>query len=116
MNRGCYGKCLMAYHDQKHVQEMLQEQKFEKLAKNTLTKPEDIIKEYERIRHNGYVISDEETYPYAVGVGIPISNSNGDVKTCVAISFIKKGKHIKKINELLELLLEHKSEIIKYMV
>jgi DNA-binding IclR family transcriptional regulator len=95
---------------------MLREQQFEKMAKNTLTRTEDILDEYEKIRQNGYVISDEETYPYAVGVGIPIPNSNSEIKTCVAISFIKKGKYNKKINELLELLLEYKSEIIKYMV
>lgn len=116
MNRGCYGKCLMAYHDQTRVNEMLNEQQFEKVAKHTLTKPEDLLIEYEKIRRNGYVISDEETFPYAVGVGIPIPNSNGEIKTCVAISFIKKGKYNKKIDELLELLLQHKSEIIKYMV
>lgn len=116
MNRGCYGKCLMAYHDQIRVKEMLREQKFEKVARNTLTKHEDILDEYEKIRRNGFVISDEETYPYAVGVGIPIFNSNSEVKTCVAISFIKKGKYKKKIHELLELLFKHKSEIIKYMI
>ncbi len=116
MNRGCYGKCLMAYHNQIRVNDMLMEQTFEKFAKNTLTKPEDILNEYEKIRQNGYVISDEETYPYAVGVGIPIPNSSGEIKTCVAISFIKKGKYNKKIDELLAILLKYKNEIIKYMV
>ncbi len=116
INRGCYGKCLMAYYDQKRVEEMLEEQTFTKVAKNTLIQTDDILNEYEKIRQQGYVISDEETFPYAVGVGIPIANSDGEVKTCVAISFLKQGRYKKKIEKMLQILMDHRIEMKQYMI
>lgn len=115
MNRGCYGKCLMAYYNQKKVKELLYSQQFEKICKNTLTDPKEILEEYQKIREQGYVISDEETFNYAVGVGIPIFNSNGNVKTCVAISFFKQSDYKNKIEELKSILFKYSDEISKYI-
>ena len=116
MNRGCYGKCLMAYHDQSRVKKLLEKSNFDKICKNTLTNKEDIIKEYEKIRHQGYVTSDEETFPLAEGVGIPISNSDGKVRTCIAISFLKDKNYKHKMENLKNVLLSYKEEINKYML
>lgn len=115
MNRGCYGKCLMAYYDQKRVRELLYSQKFEKICTNTLTDPEEILKEYKKIREKGYVISDEETFRYAVGVGIPIFDSKNKVIACVAISFLKQNNYIEKIEKLKEILFEYSDEISTHM-
>lgn len=115
MNRGCYGKCLMAYYDQERVRELLYSQKFEKVCTNTLTDPEEILKEYKEIRENGYVISDEETFRYAVGVGIPIFDSKSEVIACVAISFLKQNNYIEKIENLKEILFKYSDEISKHM-
>ncbi len=116
MNRGCYGKCLMAYYNRKRVSEMLDQMKFEKVCLNTLTEKNEILKEYEKIRKQGYVVSDEETFRYAVGVGIPIPGSDLTIKSCVAISFLKSDNYKEKIEEFKDMLLKYKDEIAKYML
>jgi len=116
INRGCYGKCLMAYYDQERVSEMLDQVKFEKVCINTLTEKEEILTEYEQIRNRGYVISDEETFRYAVGVGVPIPSPDGSVRSCVAISFMKNDEYKKKLEEFKDMLFKYKDEIARYMV
>ncbi len=116
MNRGCYGKCLMAYYDQDRVRELLYSQKFEKLYPNTLTDPEEIIEEYRRIREQGFVISDEETMnDLVVGVGVPIFNSAGKVKACIATAFVKGANYKEKIEEHKKVLFENAKEMTKYL-
>jgi DNA-binding IclR family transcriptional regulator len=118
MNRGCYGKCLMAYYDADKVKELLYKQKFEKIADNTLTEPEEIFEEYKKIREQGYVISKYEVSPYALGVGIPVFNTKGIVKACVAVSFIKgsSGKSDEeRINEFLYILKSYSAEFTRYI-
>lgn len=113
-NRGCYGKCLMAYHDQNRVEELIKAEKYDKVCKNTLTDPIEILAEYKKIRQQGYVISDEETFNFAVGVGIPIFDANNNIKCCVAISFFKQEDYKEKIEEFKELLFKYSREISKY--
>lgn len=119
MNRGSYGKCLMAYHDEAEVRRLLSGQKFEKLQPNTLTDPEDILKEYEKIRSQGYVISDEEMEPFFIGVGVPVFNRvKRQVEGCIAIAFIEVNpeKKAAKINEFLKILKEGAEEISQCLV
>ena len=115
MNRGCYGKCIMAYYDQEKVKILLSEQKFEKIAPNTLTEPEEILQEYEKIRKQGYVISDEEVASYVIGVGVPVFNANGEVKGCLAAAFLKGSDRDDKINEFIKVLKQGALEILKYL-
>jgi len=116
MNRGCYGKCLMAYHDQERVAEILSSKKFEKHFPNTLTDPGEILDEYAKIREQGYVISDGETLsPSAVGVGVPVFNREGIVKGCMVIAFIKDPDYKARITSYLEILSENAKDLSKYM-
>lgn len=116
MNRGCYGKGIMAFYDKKRVEQLLDEQVFEKLQPNTLTKKDDILKEYDKIRKDGYVLSIEETFELAVAIGIPLRNAHNDVVACVAVSFFKKDNYLERIEEIKEILLEYKSELEKYLL
>jgi DNA-binding IclR family transcriptional regulator len=111
MNRGCYGKCLMAYHDRKRVQQLLKEQSFKKICENTLTNHNDIIAEYDQIRRQGYVISDDEVFPLAVGVGVPIFSNGGEVRHCAAVSFLKDKNYQDKIEECKKVLFEYSKEL-----
>lgn len=118
INRGCYGKCLMAYHDPEIVRELLCSQKFEKITENTLTEPEELLNEYKKIREQGYVISNCEVSSYHVAVGIPIFNSKGQVKACIAVSFIKgsssKGDN-QRLEEIKNVLISYSEEFTKYI-
>jgi len=118
INRGCYGKCLMAYHDPEIVRQLLYNQKFEKITKNTLTETEEIIDEYKKIRDQGYVISDCEVSSYAMAVGVPVFNSKGIVRACLAVSFIKgsSGKNdADRIEEFKNILNSYSNEFAKYI-
>jgi DNA-binding IclR family transcriptional regulator len=111
MNRGCYGKCLMAYHDRNRVQQLLKKQTFKKICENTLTDFDLIIAEYDQIRQQGYVISDGEVFPLAVGVGIPVFSNDGEVRHCAAVSFLKNKNYQRKIEECKEALFEYSDEL-----
>ena len=116
MNRGCYGKCLMAYHDEKRVKELLKKSSFEKLCPNTLTEKDEILREYELIRKRGYVVSDEEIAPFLVGIGVPVRNANGEVRACMAAAFIKGPDYLEKINRFKDIFEEKAEEISKYIL
>lgn len=111
MNRGTYGKCLMAYHDGETVRSLLKDAHFEKITPNTLTRPEDILEEYRKIRENGYVLSIEETAPLIIGVGVPIRDSAGGVRNVVAVSFLKREDFLERIERIKSVLLRFKPEI-----
>ncbi len=119
INRGCYGKCLMAYNEPEIVRKLLQNQEFEKITKYTLTEPDEIIKEYQLIKEQGYVVSYCEVSSYAIGVGIPVFNSKGQVKACVAVSFVKgnnKKSDMVKIEKMLNILKSYSEEFTKYIL
>ncbi|MHC1723481.1 MAG: IclR family transcriptional regulator [Aminipila sp.] len=115
INRGCYGKCLMAYYDQDRVKQLLSEQKFEKVGPNTLTDPEAILLEYEKIRKQGYAISDEEVAPHVFGISVPVFDQSGEAKGCLACSFLKCKDDTKKINQFLKMFKQGAEEITSYL-
>ena len=115
MNKGCYGKCLMAYYDPVIVKELLDGFTFEKTAPNTLTEKEDILREYEKIRQQGFVESIEETVPYVIGVGVPLRSPDGQVENVVAISFFKQDDYREKLERLKNILLRYQRELEMYL-
>lgn len=117
MNTGTYGKCLMAYHDQKTVGKLFdQYAPFEKLTKNTITEKAELLEEYRKIREDGFVTSIEESFPLVIGIGIPLTGSTGDVRNVVSISFFKEENYLEKMEALKELLLRYKKELEKFIV
>jgi DNA-binding IclR family transcriptional regulator len=111
MNRGSYGKCLMAYHDPNRIKKLLKGKTFEKICENTITDPKELLLEYARIRQQGYVISVDEVFPLAVGVGIPIFSNDGTVRHCVAASFIKDAHYLEKIEQAKKTLFQYRDEL-----
>ena len=116
MNKGCYGKCLMAYHDPAEVERLLDAASFVKTTPNTLTQKEEIISEYRKIRKQGYVESIGETLQYIVGVGLPLRNPDGTVENVVAISFFRQDADPDKIVRMREILFKYQKELEKYLV
>ncbi len=116
MNRGCYGKCLMAYHNPVRVEKLLRSQKFEKHLPNTLTDSDEILAEYARIREQGYVISDGETFsPSAVGVGVPIFSRDGEARSCMVVAFIKGTDYQERVTKYLAALRDHAEKLSRFI-
>lgn len=87
---GAYGKCIMAYYEPyEKLKEIVYSTNLKKNAPNTTTDPEKLLKEYEKVREQGYAISDEENMKGLVGIGVPVRNYNNKVVACVAAKYIK---------------------------
>jgi succinyl-diaminopimelate desuccinylase len=116
MNKGSYGKCLMAFHEKPITAEKLKDMKFEKTTPNTLTTPEEILAEYKKIREQGYVISIDENLSYVIGVGIPIRGQDKKYNNVVAVSFFRQDDYLDKIEEIKQILFDYRpmlEEIIR---
>ena len=116
MNRGCYGKCLMAYHDPEIVEKLLDEAPFEKVAPNTLMTKNLILDEYARIREQGYVESVDEVAAYICGVGVPLHYPDKRVENVVAISFFRQDDYLEKLDRMKAILFKYQSELEKFIV
>ena len=116
MNKGCFGKCLMAYYNEDIVKSLLEEAVFEKTASKTLTTKEEILSEYEQIRKQGFVTSLDEVASYICGVGVPLRSPDGRVDNVVAISFLRQGDYEEKVERLKEILFKYKAEIERYLI
>ncbi len=116
MNKGSYGKCLMAYHDSEEVNKLLDTMTFLKTAPNTLINKEDILAEYKKIRAQGFVTSIEETLPYIIGVGIPLKSPDGRVENVIAISFFKQENDPQKIHRMHDILIKYQDQLEKHLL
>ncbi len=114
-NKGTYGKGLMAYHEE-ISEELLKSGEILLADDCSLTAPADIMKEYEKIRREGFVLSIEETFSYVIGVGVPLVSQDGNVRHMLAVSFFKQDNWKEEIERIKEILFKYKGELEKYMV
>lgn len=95
---GVYGKTIMAFYEPiEELREIVYCSDLYRKTPYTITDPEELLKEYEKIRKNGYAISDEENLLGAIGIGAPVRNSKGKVIACVGVACLKSNL---KDNEL----------------
>ncbi|MBK5253176.1 MAG: M20/M25/M40 family metallo-hydrolase [Peptostreptococcaceae bacterium] len=113
MNKGTFGKGLMAYHEKPLTSEILDKYTFEKTAPNTLTETDEILTEYTNIRKQGYVLSIEETHEFIVGVGVPIRGLDKRYNNLVAVSFFKQKDYLEKIELIKDVLFKYKEDLEK---
>ncbi len=79
------GKTIMAFLDQEELIKTIPDV-FRPFTPNTIMNMDDLLKELEKIRVNGYAIDNEE---YSVGlrcVAAPIYNHEGEVKYSISVS------------------------------
>lgn len=109
------GKGFMAYHEE-ISEELLKSGEILLADDCSLTAPADIMKEYEKIRREGFVLSIEETFSYVIGVGVPLVSQDGNVRHMLAVSFFKQDNWKEEIERIKEILFKYKGELEKYMV
>jgi succinyl-diaminopimelate desuccinylase len=115
MNKGTYGKCLMAFREPSVTREELESQTFEQTGPNTLTEPSDILAEYKHIRAQGFALSVEETFAYVIGVGVPLRGTDGEIRNVVAVSFFKTERYLEDIEKIKRVLFRYRPELEKYI-
>lgn len=80
------GKIFLAYKDEDIRNSILDKLELTKYTQNTIVKKEDLIKELEEIRKNGYGFDNEEKEIGVSCIGAPIFDLNNEVIACITIS------------------------------
>ena len=90
INCGAYGKAIMAFYEPwEELIEIVERAFLPKKTPYSITDSNELLKEYEKIRKQGYAISDEEGMIGAMGIGAPIRNSRGQVVASIAAAVVK---------------------------
>lgn len=79
------GKTLAAFEDQDVIKQKLMDEPIKAFTPKTITSPTRILEEFEKIRKQGYAISDEEYSLDTIGVGAPIRDSSGKVWAAISL-------------------------------
>lgn len=85
IHAGVAGKVLAAYQDTDLILKMLDNEILEAKTPKTITGKREILKEFEKIRDQGYGISDEEHTLGVFAIGVPIMDQNRRVWSCLCI-------------------------------
>lgn len=82
---GATGKVLGAFQDEETIRKRLMEEPLTALTDQTLISPDALLKEYAKIREQGYAISDGELSSETIGIGAPIRDGSGSVWAAISI-------------------------------
>lgn len=81
---GATGKILLAYQSDAEIQSVI-EMGLKPYTPYTITDPDDLREELNKIRVNGYAISMEETDPGVGAVGVPVFSNRGNMVYSLSI-------------------------------
>lgn len=113
---GSYGKAIMAFYEPlEELREIIYNTKLEKRTENTITDPDKLLKEYARIRQQGYAISDGENIEGAIGIGAPVRNSKDKVVGAIATAGIKASIKPEKLECIKKVIIDAADRISKYI-
>jgi DNA-binding IclR family transcriptional regulator len=80
------GKCILAFKRPQTIDALLENYEFTKYTEKTITNKEDLLKELEKIRQQGYAIDDEEMSIGVRCIAAPIYNYRGSVQYSIGVS------------------------------
>ncbi|GGC89608.1 IclR family transcriptional regulator [Thalassobacillus devorans] len=79
------GKAIAAYYDRKSLNELLSND-LKSYTPATITKPDELLKEFEKVRNNGFALEDEEGEPGIRCIGVPIFGKDGNVIAGISLT------------------------------
>lgn len=80
------GKVLLAFLDDRQLEDYIKKEKLHRLTDNTITNPEDLRSELEKVRKEGFAIDNEEFQKGGICVGAPIRSYRDEVVGAVSVS------------------------------
>ncbi|MGE5630007.1 MAG: IclR family transcriptional regulator [Caulobacteraceae bacterium] len=80
------GKLLLSYKPQEYQELILNKTTFQKYTKNTLSSKEELLKEFEIIKKQGYAIDNEEREDGVTCVAAPVFDCYGEAIASMSIS------------------------------
>lgn len=104
------GKCLLAFSKDIDINK-IKTNPLKRYTENTLTNWDDLIKEFEKIRKNGYAIDDEEQEIGLYCIGAPIFDKNGNAIAAISMSGPTARMKIGDINEKISKVVDTAREI-----
>ncbi len=85
-NFGSVGKLLMAHLDKKEGERLVREGHVCKFTKNTITEPQALRKEWDKIRRRGWAYSSGEAIDGARAIAVPVRNASGEVCAGIGVT------------------------------
>jgi len=107
------GKAIMAYLPEEELEEVLNQQSFEAITKNTITNKQAFRDHLKLVRSVGYATDHEENRPTACCLGAPVFDFVGKVIAAVSVSGPSFRLTPKRMRELSGLVKSTASEISK---
>lgn len=80
------GKAILAHLPEKELMAYIQKTEFSTFTETTTSSPEELLKDLEEVRRNGYAIMDGELYPLLKGLAVPIISKKLPVKYAVSVT------------------------------
>ena len=105
------GKVLLAALPSEKVTEIIKRKGLSKLTENTITSPENLQKELEKIRENGFAMDNEECEVGAKCIAAPIRDYTNQVVAAVSVSGPSARLSEEGLNELVGVVKETASKI-----
>lgn len=93
------GKALLAFQDVRFIERVI-DQGLPRMAANTITDPEELRKELQRIRSQGYAIDDREFSDNMRCIAVPVFERGGRVNGGISISGPDSRFTLEKLEEL----------------
>ncbi len=109
------GRVLLAYLPRKDLLEILQSVKLTKLTPKTIVSKTELLAELERIREQGYAITDQQTHMDTLAIAAPIFDANGVVRASVCIGGSRVLPAFHDLDRLIAQVTEAGREISKRM-
>jgi len=86
MHATAAGKSILAHLPQEEVDQLITEQGLPKLTMNTITDPQKLYAELERVRERGYSVNKQENIEGLHAVSAPVMDTNGHVFGALSVS------------------------------
>jgi DNA-binding IclR family transcriptional regulator len=80
------GKSILAHLPRERVEEIIDRYGLVRKTKNTITDPEELFTELERVRERGYAYNDEEEIEGLQAIGAPVLDRHGTVLGSISVS------------------------------
>jgi DNA-binding IclR family transcriptional regulator len=99
------GKVLLAFQDVRHIERVI-DQGLPQVAANTITDPDELRKELQHVRSQGYAIDDREFSDNMRCIAVPVFERGGRVNGGISISGPDSRFTLEKLEELKTPMLE----------
>lgn len=100
------GKCILAFRRPDTIRALLEDYSFTRYTEHTITTPEALLENLERIRTLGYAVDDEEMAPGVRCLAVPVYDYRNSVRYSIGVSGPKENINAATIETYVKRMLE----------